>query len=86
MKMYYEIEGAELIVNTDGSQESGDTIIKKIAKTEKNAKKIGEQLLKNNRVLSVWIRGWKCEKQDGDPLCGFNRYKSDIKWNIERGW
>lgn len=75
----YTVEAAEKLV-VNGIVESGDTIITKSFKTESQAKKAGEKMLKKNNVLSVWIYKYNTQ-ENGDPLYQWKRYNDDVKWS-----
>jgi hypothetical protein len=84
--MHFTIEAAELIIESSGEKVSGGTIIWDNAKTEKQAKKIGNKLIENNNVWSVWIHKWENEEKNDDPLYQWRKYKSDKDWFGTSGW
>ncbi len=76
MSMIYKIEAAEKRLNKSTQQiESGDTIIWDKAKNEKTAKYKAETMLKDERVLSVWINVY-----NDDIVYQWVKYKGDTNW------
>jgi hypothetical protein len=82
-RFIFKVEAAEKI--QVGSQvESGDTIISQNCKTLTQAKKLGEKLLKNNNVYSVWIHQFELYEQ-GDPVYQWRKYQNE-SWTGTSGW
>jgi hypothetical protein len=75
----YRVEGAEKITN-NGMIESGGTIFSNTFKTESQAKKAADKILKRKDILSVWVYKVEADEQ-GDPLYQWVKYEDDVKWS-----
>jgi hypothetical protein len=85
MKIIFNIEAAEKLVDSEGSLISGGNIKWSDAPTEYEAKKIGDKFLKDKDVLSVWI--YKIDSEDnGDPIAQWVKYEGDKKWKGGNYW
>ena len=78
-QIIYTVEAAEKLV-VNGMVESGGTIMTKTFKTESQAKKAGDKMLKQKNVLSVWIHKYDTQ-ENGDPLYQWKKYEDDVKWS-----
>jgi hypothetical protein len=86
MKFYYVVDYCEKVIDPDGQISSGDNIKSFECKTEKQAKKIGMEGLKDESIWSVWILKLRADYDD-DPYGQWCRYKDDKEWRIhDGGW